>query len=672
MDEFSQYSIAAFFAGFDWSSVTQYIYYYQFGYPLIFILPLFWIFGDNILMVYRASLVVNALLAASMVPLVYYLLKHWGLKGFWGNKAAILITAMLTVQGCVVAYSNLGLSEILLMVLGVLSTALIVKILKTGATHKIVMLLAFVLVYGYASHMRFLGVLISGVFVFALLVLSKKAAWKYLISFFAIFVVSFILSELIKNYNQVHIWLFTDTGLLGSTDNNDIIASTGRFGELFTRTGFGGFIRVLFGQMWYMGFASFLLVYVGLLVIFRENVLSIWKLIKEKTCSDYDFTALFIFLGFISTLAISAIYFIYAGTGTATRADRIMYGRYNSIMLIPISLYAISSIIYSKQKPYLISIISVIIFSYLSVFLNSYNERVLSGIMVMHFNVINYIVFDSVYVNSFFAISVFLIVVMSMLAKYKQLLLSVALLFMIVFNIHAGYLFISRDVAPYNNTIGFNSLAEFSEYEEIYYFPGEFIKLPRVQMALPNTRFNIVSDFTGSSEDGILLACSLHLMNTILEQRISFSASVVESGVLQVHDYEAGENPVLLPISIFSSQNGDIHENAIASNGDLGFLLFGPYFMLEPGSYTFSAQLELLNQYEAPEHIGYAELCFNNDSTILAHQSLYASDFEDGKLTAILMIDTADPLPLFQLRVLTTGGVQLRVSDIFVLLPDAE
>jgi hypothetical protein len=671
-DEFSQYSIAAFFAGFDWSSVTSLIPYYQFGYPLVFILPLFWIFGDDIQMVYHASLVVNALLAALMVPLVYYLLKHWGLKSFWENKVSILIAAMLTLQGCVVAYSNLGISEILLMVLGLLSTALIVKILKTGASHKTVMFLAFVLVYGYASHMRFLGVLLSGVIVFVLMVLCKKTEKKYLISFFAVLLISIVISESVKHYIQANIWLFSDTGLLGSSDGNDIIATSGRLRTFFTRPGFGGFVRVSFGQMWYMGFASFLLVFVGLLVILRDNILWIKKFIKEKLYSDYDFTALFIFCGFISTLIIGALFFMYAGMGTATRADWIMYGRYNSIMLIPISLYALSAISYSKQKPYIIGIISIIIFIISAVFLNSFNERFLSGIWVMYFNVINYIVFESVYLNTFFAINVFLIILMSMLTKYKQLLLSFALAIMMIFNIHAGYLFLSGNVFPYDKTIGFNSLTELREYEKIYYFSNESFKISKIQMALPNTKINIVQDFTGITSDDILLACSQRLMAEIVNHRVNVNASAVANGVVQVHDYTFGRNPVRLPISLFSSQNGDVHGNSITSTGELGFLVFGPFSRLEPGSYSFSAQLELLNQSEAPYDIGFVDLTFHTEAAVLNHRYLFLGDFADGVLTVNLDLETAEPLPNFEFRVLVTEGTLLKVSDIAILFTDSD
>ncbi|MCL2661785.1 MAG: hypothetical protein FWE83_00440 [Oscillospiraceae bacterium] len=671
-DEFSQYSIAAFFAGFDWSNVTSYIFYYQFGYPLIFILPLFWIFGDDMLMVYRASLVINALLASSMVPLVYYLLKHWGLKSFWENKVSILIAVMLTLQGCVVAYSNLGISEILLMVLGLLSTALFVKILKTGATHKIVMLLAFILAYGYAAHMRFLGVLMSGVLVLLLIVFFNKTSKKYLLSFFAVLLVSIVLSELIKQYNQASIWLYTDTGLFGSDDVNDIAATSGRLAELFTRRGFGGFIRVLFGQMWYMGFASFLLVYVGVLVILRENILSIRRLIKEKSCTGYDFTALFVFLGFIATLTISALFFMHSGTGVMTRADTIMYGRYNSIMLIPISLYAISSIIYSKLKPYVIGIFSVIIFSCLAVFLNSYIERFLSQSWFMHFNVINFIVFGSVYVSSFFAINVSLLVFMSMFTKYKQMLLSIVMAIMIIFSIHAGYRFISRDVLKYNDNITLNSFTEFKEYEEIYYFTGDPIILPRIQMALPNTRINVVSEFPELSNDDILFSCSYLLFNTIIRHGISVNASIVESGVAQIHDYSTGENPVTLPISLFSSQNGDIRGNSITSDGVLGFLVYGPKALLDPGSYTFSVQLELLNQDEAPDNIGYVELAHFMSTVIIDRRYYSLEDFEDGVLTIVLNVETDEPLPDFEIRVLSAEGMKVRVPDIALILPDSE
>jgi hypothetical protein len=293
----------------------------------------------------------------------------------------------------------------------------------------------------------------------------------------------------------------------------------------------------------------------------------------------------------------------------------------------------------------------------------------------MYFNVINYIVFQSIYVSSFFAINIFLLIFMSMLTKYKQLLLSIAAVIMATFNIYAGYLFLSRDVVPYDGTVGFNSLTEFREYEEIYFFSEEYMKpmkLPRIQMALPNTWIKTVADITEVSSDNVLFACSQDIIFAIMEHRLNVSISAVESGIVQVHEYTVGGNTVLLPALLFSSQNGVIHENTITSNGDYGFLLFGPYILLESGSYKFSAQLELLNQNEAPYYVGHAELSFFNGASTFNHQPLYIGDFEDGALTVFFEIDIAEPMPSFEIRVLASEGAQLRVSNISVLLADPD
>jgi hypothetical protein len=339
-------------------------------------------------------------------------------------------------------------------------------------------------------------------------------------------------------------------------------------------------------------------------------------------------------------------------------------------MLIPLSLYAISSINHNKQKPYIIGILSVIIFSILTVFLNAYNERFLSGISVMYFNVVNFIVFDSVYLNSFFALNAFLVILMSMLTKYKQVLLSIAFAIMMVFNIHAGYLFLSRDVMPHNDIIRFNNLAEFKEKEEIFYFSGEIFKLPRVQMALPNTRINVVSSFTDLSDEYILLACSELLIYEIMKHRISVNASAVESGIVHVHDFSVGDNPVILPISLFNSQNGKVQENSITSNGDLGFLVFGPYSRLPPGSYTFSTQFELLNQDEANYHVGSMELTSHITEVVLNRRELFIDSFEDGVLTVTLDLETDETLPDFQIRVISTEGTLLKISNVAMLFID--
>ena len=290
----------------------------------------------------------------------------------------------------------------------------------------------------------------------------------------------------------------------------------------------------------------------------------------------------------------------------------------------------------------------------------------------MHLNVINHSVFGSVYFNSFFAINVFLVIFMSMLTKYKKQTLFIAVTIMIVFNIHAGYLFLSRDVMATENEIGFNSLTEFREHEEIYFYPGENIRLPKVQMALPGTRINVVADFTGVPEDEVLLASSHHLMREIFNHRINVDTSPAVKGVVQIHGHTIGGNQILLPVSVFNSTNGDIYENTITSNGDLGYLIYAPSVTLQAGTNIYSAQLELLNQNEAPDYVGHAELSFHNGASTFNHQPLYIGDFEDGTLTVFFEINIAEPMPSFEIRVLASEGAQLRVSNISVLFADPE
>jgi len=670
-DEFSQYSIAAYLTGYNWSNIVNLLPYYQFGYPLIFVLPLFWIFGDDMLLIYQASLVVNALLAASIVPLIYYLLKNWGLKSYWENKYFIPITFMFALPGCIVAYSNLGLPEILLIVLGLLSTVLIAKISKNGASHKTVILLAFILVYGYASHMRFLGVTFSGMLVFFILVFVKKINIKYIISFIFVFITSFILAELLKNFFQTNLWLY-ETSVFGSTNHNDIIPNAERIKLLFMRSGFVGFIRTLIGQMWYMGFASFLLVYVGLLIILKDNIIRIKQMITKKMSSDYDFASLFIFLGFITTAVISALFMMHAGMGVRIRLDQFFYGRYNSIMLIPVSLYAISMIVNEKRKPYIIYVISIITFSFISAFISIFIDIHLRDLLLLYINVINHIVFSSIHFNSLLAINGFILIIISLHLKYKQVMLSIIVIAITCFNVYAGYLFITKDVIPNNHSeIKFDDFKKFKNYEELIFVADDFIEpsitLPRAQMALPNTHIT-VAYYLGDVdfENKAIIASDNYIYNLIINQRWNVNAIKMGYGLLSIHDIKYGENPIILPSFLFESEIGYIDDKSLISCGNAGFLISSPMFNLIEGSYIFSLQLELQNINNAPDIIGFIEYYSIRADKLLVMQPLYKDDFLTGKYVVDLDIEVNEIIYDIVFRLYVEDGVELQASDITV------
>jgi len=395
--------------------------------------------------------------------------------------------------------------------------------------------------------MRFLGLALSGVVVFFLLVFTKRLNKIYLLSFSCVFILSFILAEIFKNYLQTNLWLF-ETSIFGSNNNNDIISNAERVGLLFTRSGFGGFLRTLFGQMWYIGLASFLLVYVGLFLIFKENIAKIKELNKNKSCNDYDFSSLFIFLGFIATAIISAIFMMHAGMGFRNRIDPIFYGRYNTIMLIPISLYAISKIVINKQKPYIIFAVSIIVFSLFSVFLDIFINQHLYSLMIMYLNVVNYIVFDSIYNNTILAINGFVLIIISIYVKYKQIMLTSIVIAITCFNIYTGFYFFPREIISNNILeISFNDFKNLKVYDDIIFLKGDdevlSLIVPRIQMALPNAQLTIVNNLLDVTlnTNNTLIASAQDIYSIIIDQRINIDATEIGYNLLNIHNFTYAE-----------------------------------------------------------------------------------------------------------------------------------
>ena len=541
-DEFSQYGIAAYLYGFDWRGAFH-IGYYQFGFALLFIYPFFLIFGDNIQAVYQCSLVVNALIASSIVPLSYYILKQWGMSSLIENKIYIPVILMVALAGCTIAYSNLGLAEVLMIAIGFALTALVLKMQNTGATHRIVFLFAFLSVFGYACHMRFIGVLASGVIVFIVMVLTKRIKYIYLISFFLTLFTGIILSEFLKHYFQVNVWQINDIGILGSGDGNDITARTSSAMNVLTFNGFKAFVRVLLGQLWYLGIASFLFVYVGLCYLAKKFFIDSISLIRKKSGIDVDYSAVFILFGFLSTMIISGLgtYIFGDGNQNLIRADGLIYGRYNTLMFLPVSLYA-AKIIVEKKKDFsrnsiILYLIIIVLFIVQSSYISLFFGHHYSLNQVMVFNVINFINFNSIVGNSTAAIFGFILVCIGSLIKEKDYILSAVLLVIVFFNIKAGFSFLSDHVIPANKQyIEFNDLKEFRDLEEAYFIPNDSFLSVKIQMALPRTRvsslydINQLPDFNGTTL----------FIPTIYTDDIPFS------NVLVFDDYETTENLAII------------------------------------------------------------------------------------------------------------------------------
>ena len=683
-DEFTLYVQAAFLTGFDWSVIASYWVQTQPGYPLVFLLPLFLIFGDNTLAIYQVSLYINALLAASIVPLSYYILTQWGINKLKADWIYIPVIFMASLAGCVIGNSILGVSEVLLIVLSFALTALLLRIKEKGASHKLSMLFAFLLFYGFACHMRFLGVTGAGALVFLIMVIMKEIKVRYLLSFFAAIIGVIIIYSYAIEHIYLSIWATFDSSTATISDgtgismSSEIFAYFGNVIRVFQLRNLIAFFRVICGQLWYLGLASFLLVYFGVYVYFKEFFRGLRGLIKHKKTFEPDYSATFIILGFVATFLISTISGITIGhEGYNWRGDALIHGRYNTIIFIPVILYALHTII-SKKGKYSISLLVISVgFLIMSFYVRRTHALTSTPDFILPWNVINYILLPfGIARNSIAALIGFTGVAVSGLLLKKRILLAIAIVPLILFNVMAGYKFISESVIPFDNAfIGLNDLNEFKKEDKAYIYPLLYTGVynTKMQMSLPRTELLLINRVTDIKDNNVILVIEPrhYLSRDVLENLRITNMHYLNKGrssMIVALDYEVGytTGSMELPLFMFYTQNGEIQETSVTSNGNLGYMLYGPYATMEQGEYIITAEFTLLDNVNSLREIGAVDLATGGDISRIGEVLLEESSFINGQYSLEFRVELDKTYHFVEFRILTLDGVILQVSDITI------
>lgn len=204
-DVFGYWSSAAYFAGKNWSQITSTFGYFSYGYGLILI-PLFYIFDDIILM-YKASIVLNALMVSCIFIISYKISKNYlGMK----ENISIGISLVVTFYPSYLAQSNVAWSEIIIALIVWLVVYLFISYNKGNKTTRIVFI-SICIGYLYMVHQRTIGILISCILVLTLMVIIKKISRKQYIISIIIITFMLILNAYMKNIIQSNVWLNSES-----------------------------------------------------------------------------------------------------------------------------------------------------------------------------------------------------------------------------------------------------------------------------------------------------------------------------------------------------------------------------------------------------------------------------------------------------------------------------
>lgn len=332
-DEFGYWASAAKWLGYDWSQLASMGSYYSYGYSLI-LTPILWMF-ENGVMVYRAAVAVNMVLMCISLWLMFDVLNKLFLKQ--DQQTVIFACGVGVFYPAWIFYMQMTLTEALLMFLYILTVYLLIRFIEKPKVITSIGL-ACSLVYIYFVHMRTVGVVIACVLTVLLLVYLKPECRKAGVIFIVFLIALGLIGTGIKEAVVSQVYAGADAGMLAV---NDYGGQWGKLQEIFTLRGFVRLLASCVCKLFYLGMASFGLVYwaIGYLVIRVKHL--IFGIVKKKHFEIVDAAVLYILLSATGIFLITAIYMINPG-----RIDGIFYGRYNELfvpLMMSIGLMAMLS-----------------------------------------------------------------------------------------------------------------------------------------------------------------------------------------------------------------------------------------------------------------------------------------------------------------------------------------
>ena len=675
-DEFALFGIAAYFIGYDWSYMLPRVLYYSFGYPLL-LTPGF-LLANSPGELYSYSLYLNSFLASLMAPLLYLLCKRWGVSNF--KSATALIILFSTLTGAVIAYSNLGLGEVLLVVLTCAITLCFYKLHDESPKARWFVVQAFLLAYLFTVHMRTLGVLIAATIVIVLMVVLKRIKVKHGMVFFATLLLLLTLNLLIANYIKEYVWL-------GMAGGNDLDSRMSQFFSVITEWDrFIATVRSVGGQLFYLGVSSFTLIFFAVQKLIGHNVKFFRNIKVEK--NSFDFTLLFLLLAFLGSLAISSI-----AVHETVRGDHFIYGRYNSSMEPIFLLYLL---VEAKKERFNFSKLNIIVtitgFVLLSAwviqfFLRNYVDR-----MFMDFNVINLSWFKAVSDNmadafrlailasTIIGLAIIIPLGTHITFKYKKIISSTALALglLIAFlsanafhNGHPGWSPAYWDNFSWNTRLIINEM----EHNELPVYlltgphnPSHIVSF--LQFELFNRTLRFTDDLTHlQNEEFYFFVENPNAISILFNTNINRTLV----GATSMHSLfkSDGNVPVVtleetfdLPLTWFSSHTAALIDRGLVSDGALGWAMFGPRIRLPKGAYETDFTLSI-DKYEQ-EELGYIDIItqIRGQTRTLFRRHITSEDFQTSPQTFTLPFSLFGEVLHTEFRANTTEGTVLVIENV--------
>ncbi len=607
-DEYGYWASAAFFAGKDWSEVTANSNYYSYGYSLL--LSIFMRLFDSPEMMVKGAVVLNGIFLAA----AYFLTVYCGKKLFPREKNywIYIMAFVITSYSNNIVQSQICWPENLLYLLFWVIVALFITLYEKTSAWKIV-LLALCNVYMYMVHQRSLAVVAASVIFIIVLAVVKKIQLRHILLFAGIFICLFGVHSVIKQ--MVISGLFQNSALIAI---NDYSGQLDKLKDIFTSLdGFARAVAGFFGKVFYVGAATLGVGALGLYQCVKGGIILAGKRKEEQGLTNT--IGLFVGLSAIFALGINTIFMV-----NGTRIDCVIYGRYTDYVIGPVLLMGFLYIFSKRAKIaemaglfagiLICGVIAAVRISFLpgnqfniitnigvSLFYRDGQDGVLSTVRLLIFLTVVFVgILFIVWIGQKKVLSLKRWVMAGCLVFWISTILP---MFQLLTSTHEslyGVSSLTRVIQNYSDgevTIDYVTDKNSWDSREIEYIqfllPDAKIHYESVENLQNKTNgenwiifntediFSLSENMSIVSQWGNLLLCVSS--DSSISERLEQAGCVTES-------LDGGYN--LLNSGRMASQNRDMsRDGQWISNGEEGYLIYGPYMTLGAGSYVLEIEL---------------------------------------------------------------------------------
>ena len=339
-DEFGYWGTAATLSGFDWSGTLSNFPYYSFIYSLVLwpvmLLPV----GATAM--FRIALVFNAVMLVITFWISYACTKR--MYPMLPGKFCTVVCAAVTLYSANIYNSQNTSGEVLNLLL---FWVLFYVCLRFAETPKMcwATLLGLLAVLNFAAHMRSVSLLATVVIVLGVTLLHKRVKIKTFLGSVLIAGAGVIVFNQIKDLILEYVYQAGELSTL-----NDVGAQTQKVTALFDPKTLYDVFVMCWGRLFYLGTASFLLIYIGIITcaVAASKMIRrrIQRMPNEQHAENVGMVALFLLLSLLFSIGVSSVFILDPG-------DRIVYlyyGRYTEYLAGPLFIIGFVSLYRFTKK----------------------------------------------------------------------------------------------------------------------------------------------------------------------------------------------------------------------------------------------------------------------------------------------------------------------------------